>query len=310
MKNDDSFFPVFEKIMTSSLIRIFLPILIFSYILKRSRKFLQSTYFILILLNFSIVSLYFILRENLFFTEMEKSELIKIILPQISYFLTFFTIVFCIFSVKAFSKFSKEKIFVLFFLPCSVTYLMILGRNSLILCVLLLSTIYLYIKTMKKIRLANHIQTFAYIAALSYYFWYAFGNKPQIAALQVSNAYVGLDKFNYYISGILLICNCGGSFFLILLLIPVINLLIRNEEEWNLVEKEKVCLVRKIIYLKEILYFGIYYLVSLVCTSGNCIVQRRALLLIEDFAPKFFFDGCIFVLVNFSLLVLLIIFAL
>ena len=153
---------------------------------------------------------------------------------------------------------------------------------------------------MKNLDLSTNVQTITYLATISYNFWYAFGNKPQVAALQVINAYVGFEQFNFYISGTLLVINCGASFILIMCSIPAIHAFLN--------EKETSEEVKRLKYLRDIVYYGLYFLVALSLTSANCIVQRRALLLIEDFAPKFFFEGCIFSFVNFGLLIILTIF--
>ena len=282
--------------------------LILAYFLKHLQKTLQINSFFLIFLNYLIVSLYFFLKENVLFSEMEKSSIIKTVLPRISYLLAFSSVFFNVVSYKKMSSFPKETKFSYFLLPFLISSLMIFGKNAFILCLLLMLIVILYTNAMKRLGLSSNIQTYVYLSAISFYFWYAFGNKPQIAALQVINVYVGFEHFNYYASGILLIINCGASFLLVMLSIPAINGLLKNDEKDLFENNKKNEEVKKLKYLRDIIYYGIYFLATLMCTSANCIVQRRALLLIEDFAPKFFFDGCIFSVVNFLLLIILIIF--
>ncbi len=282
--------------------------LILAFFLKHIQKTLQINSFFLIFLNYFIVSLYFFLKENVLLSEMEKSSLIKTILPRISYLLAFSSVFFYVFSFKKIVSFSKENKFSFFILPFLISSLMIFGKNAFILCLLLLVIILLYTNAMKRLGLSSNIQTYVYLSTISFYFWYAFGNKPQIAALQVSYTFVGFEHFNYYASGILLIINCGASFILIMLSIPAINGLLNNDKEDLFENKKTYEEVKRLKYLRDIIYYGIYFLVTVMCTSANCIVQRRALLLIEDFAPKFFFDGCIFFLVNFMLLIISIVF--
>lgn len=259
------------------------------------------------IINFFVVTFFFFLKENYLFDEMEKSNLIKIILPRISYFLVLIAlIIHFIFSHESLTL-SKEGKFILIILPIGISSLMIIGKNSHIICLCLFLVVYLYIKIIKFLKLYGNIQTAVYLSSLSYYFWYAFGNKPQIAALQVNNVYIGFETFNFYISGTMLIINCGASFLFLIFSLPAIDVIYRKGE-LVLYEFERNNQAKKMGYIKNVIVFSLYFLVAITCTSLNCIVQRRALLLIEDFAPKFFFDGAIFAFSNIILLIILVIF--
>lgn len=295
---------------TSFWVRLFFPIL-FSFVvfIKHISQYFHKIYSCLVIMNFSVVSSYFFLKENILFDEMEKNSFIRTTLPKTSYFLSLMTIIiYFSLSKRKCPNLSREIKFIQIILPIWISSLMIIGKNSFILCLCLFYILYLYIQTMKYLRLSENIQTFAYLSCLSYYFWHAFGNKPQIAALQVNNVYIGFETFNFYISGVLLIINCGASFLLLVCLLPLVNLFSKKVINVYHYEDEKKTNMEKFIYFRNVIYFGIYFVVAITCTSANCIVQRRALLLIEDFAPKFFFDGVIFAFVNLILGGILIIF--
>lgn len=309
MQNSNSFLQFFENILTHWIFRLLVPFILFSYIfIKYFGKKLNRIYFCTVIINFWVVTSFFFLKENYIFDEMEKTNLIKTILPRISYFLAFFALLIHFFFPNESLTLSKEGKFMLILLPIGISSLMIIGKNSHIICLCLFSIVYNYIKTIKCLNIYDNIQTAAYLSSLSYYFWYAFGNKPQIAALQVNNVYIGFETFNFYISGTMLIVNCGASFLLLIFLLPVADVLYRKGE-FVLYEFERNNNVKKMTYIKNLIVFSLYFLVTITCTSLNCIVQRRALLLIEDFAPKFFFDGAIFVFSNAILLIILVIFA-
>jgi len=244
----------------------------------------------------------------MFFPEMDKEPIIRTIIPRISFILSFITAMLTALNLNQDQFIITPKMkFYLFSLSYGISFLMVFGKNAFILCLLLFFVIRNYLKIMQNLNLYENVQTLTYVATISYFFWYAFGNKPQIAALQVANAYVGFEHFNYYSSGILLIINCGASFLLTGLIIPFYaSFKIENK---ILMERETNNESVKLNYIKCVMYFGFYFLTTLMCTSANCIVQRRALLLIEDFAPKFFFDGCIFIFANCILIILMVFFA-
>lgn len=307
-----AYFPILEDVLTSVFVRLFIPILIFLYLFRWLRIILDKFSFGLHFSNFMIVILHFILKEELFFSKTDHYSLVNIYLPRTSFLLTSISIINNILSKteKPF-KLSKDVKFYVYILPFCISSLMIFGKNGMFLAVVLFLVIKKYISTMKILGLFEHMQTVTYLASISYFFWYAFGNKPQIAALQVSNVYLGLEKFNFYISGLFLLINCGASFILCMFSLPFFSLS-KKEEDFNqnesrpLLEKEGI----KLNHIRVVLVFGLYFMTSVACTSANCIVQRRALLLIEDFAPKFFFDSCIFIFVNLVLVVFLLVFGL
>lgn len=307
-----AYFPILEDILTSVFVRLFIPILIFLYLFRWLRLILDKFSFCLYFSNFLIVVLHFILKEELFFSRNDHYPLFNIYLPRASFVLTLIcTINNILVKNEKTPKLPKDIKFYVYIFPFCISSLMIFGKNGIFLVVVLFFVLKNYISTVKVLGLFEHMQTVTYLASISYFFWYAFGNKPQIAALQVSNVYLGLEKFNFYISGLFLVINCGASFILCMLSLPLFSLKKKEEdlnqnESRSLIEKEGI----KLNYIRVVLVFGLYFMTSVACTSANCIVQRRALLLIEDFAPKFFFDSCIFIFVNWVLIIFLLVFGL
>lgn len=45
------------------------------------------------------------------------------------------------------------------------------------------------------------------LGVISSYFWFMFGNRCYISAMNIEPAYVGFPKFNFYITGMLLIIS-------------------------------------------------------------------------------------------------------
>ena len=112
-----------------------------------------------------------------------------------------------------------------------------------------------------------------FIAFTGMQYFYATGHKCNIQSLIIPAAFIGFDEYNWYISGILLSLNTLGSFFVVLWAANVDN------------------------YRKVIRYVMLYYVVAFTCTLANTAVNRRQLNAWSIFAPKYIFDGPIFIVI-------------
>lgn len=253
--------------------------------------------------NMFLVGVYLYLKENILFDNMEKSKLIKIYLPRLCLVLMITSYILLILrQIKrknASMTFTFLQLYLLSILPFIINLLLLLGNNAMIIFSLMLIFLFFHWKLMGTLQLSEHPQTAAFLAASALYFWYVFGNKPQIAALQVMNAYIGFETFNYYVCGILLILNSSGAFLIILLLIPFTLLPTSSSILFSfpLVSSSlTISSCNSSLHLLKIILFYLSFFGSAIAnTSINCTYNRGALLLVEDFAPKFFFDSMIYI---------------
>lgn len=254
--------------------------------------------------NMLLVGLYFFFKENILFENMEKSKLIKLYIPRLCLLLlitSYIVIILRKLKKRHISRsFTFLEEYLLSVIPFIINLLLLLGNNAMIIFLLILLFLFFHWKLMGALQLSEQPQTPAFLAAAALYFWYVFGNKPQIAALQVINAYIGFESFNYYLCGILLFLNSSGAFLIFLLLIPFTLLpasssIFLSSPLFSSSLSISSSNLSSLHLLKTISFYLSFFGSAIVCTSINCTYNRGALLLVEDFAPKFFFDSLIYV---------------
>lgn len=82
---------------------------------------------------------------------------------------------------------------------------------------------------MKYLKILNLMHSYAFLGFLAIYFWFISGHRCQIAALQITSAYVGFEYFNVIISTPLLFLNTLFSYIIIILVLPFFH----NYAEYN-----------------------------------------------------------------------------
>ena len=130
----------------------------------------------------------------------------------------------------------------------------------------------------KLIKSPEILGTFMALTGIQYF--YTTGHRCNIQSLIYSSAFIGFDEFQIVISGLLLSLNTLSSFF--------------------------ACIAAKTEnYSKFLKFVMLFYLVAVVCTLCNTLVNCRHLMVWSVFAPKFLFDIVFFVVVWILCLVML-----
>jgi phosphatidylinositol glycan class O len=142
--------------------------------------------------------------------------------------------------------------------------LILSGPQSPILAVLALIQVTSAAKVLKNDEI---FATFLALSAGQYF--YASGHRCNIQSLRISSAFIGFDEYIFWINGVLLSLNTLSGYFLML-----------------------VCRTER-----QVKYFMIHFLVAACCTLLNTFVNGRHLMVWSVFAPKFIFDGIVFVVV-------------
>ena len=177
----------------------------------------------------------------------------------------------------------------------SPLYLLI-GRQAFALVLLHLGAIFCFFRLkLLATEVFNSTSGFTFLALFSYYFWNMHGYRPQIAAAQVSNAFLGVSGFSHILGGLLLLLNGGAPFIIVALTTPFLcDLEKKNGSfDFKLIKKKRSYekfIVKRAFLTSRYLYLILSLMCILTMTCINSALERRALLLIEDFSPKFFFE--------------------
>eukprot|EP00828_Plagiopyla_frontata_P049296 TRINITY_DN9766_c0_g1_i2.p1 TRINITY_DN9766_c0_g1~~TRINITY_DN9766_c0_g1_i2.p1 ORF type:complete len:352 (-),score=22.50 TRINITY_DN9766_c0_g1_i2:32-1087(-) len=319
--------PVFFQI-ASSFLNVFLIRIVFCWIalfcilmkiqliflkIFEMKKFEQNSnlgiyyiYLILLIVQFSLIGCYFTLKE-LFF-EGEKMTLVTTILPRISYSLTFLLILLgSQIDYKKFN-FSFSARTLIHFIPFLNSLFLILGSQSL--AIFLFSLI--FILSIQKIFRSVKFELFLpiFLGQFSIQLWLFFGNRPKISALNFNSAYIGFEKFQTQISGLLLLLNFLGPFIISLFFFMVFSNQNTKSIKTFLISSNKLSFkqleINKWKFFYQLIIFQSYFLVEIISVCLNCTLNQKNLLLVEDFAPKFLFDLIIFIAINFQIILILI----
>lgn len=153
---------------------------------------------------------------------------------------------------------------------------LISGQYSPIILLCALSQLYFSYKSINQPQILG---TFIGFSALQYF--YTTGHKCNIQSLIIPSAFIGFEEYQWLISGVLLTLNTCAGLFIIL---------------WTGHVDGKVKCIKGCMG---------FFLGNLICTMMNTGINRRHLMTWSVFAPKYIYDGTMFVLTwGVSLLIL------
>lgn len=138
------------------------------------------------------------------------------------------------------------------------------------------------------------------IALVSFYGYFCTGHTNQVTNVRVSQGFVGFEEFNFFISGLLVLINTMSSFILGMIFISAYVRQIKTKRGET--KGKKGDLFGDVFSARTWMLYLIFFTASFATTSINCSLNLDSLLLVYDFAPKYFIDSSIYTFVLISTL--------
>ena len=249
----------------------------------KSNNFLKDKiYVIFYITGYGFVVAYYALK--LYFS-METANLVQIVIPRIIYSIALSMVVYCFF-VKKTVILSENKIRLIWEIM-ELPMFLIMGEKNL-LTMLIMKVVYqLFFTLMKETGSGDHPYSSVLLANLGAFFYFATGHGNQTSTIQMDKGFIGMEKGSIYISFILIVFNtlyshiCSIFCFMILF----VQSTTREYFGGNFPRES-----RKYRKLRSSVNYVIHFLGSIMFTAINCLYNFESLLLLYDFAPKYFME--------------------
>lgn len=227
-------------------------------------------------------------------TKIQSSSIysyIEIVIPQTIYCLS-------IISLLTLKSVSTKNVLIAILCPI----LLINGKIGTLVIFLGCSQLYIYVNHIfkKDITSINPFLLSVIFYLLAMEIFYFTRHFCEFSGLDYASGFIGINEFNIYLSGILLIINTFTPFIFI---IPFSIMIISKYLMKTFIEKKCYYFYWHIVMMNYVVLRSLCCFVSIVSVT----VQRRHLLIWAIFAPKFVFEVCFLIITDITMLITIII---
>jgi len=248
---------------------------------------------VLTIVNTINAIIYFMVLE--FARNAETSYLVIVILPRISY-ACFISSAFLVLCILRNSLPTHQKIH-LFLIAIVPSVLLIIGKNALFVFVMFMVIILSFLKFTKLLNFRENFSTYSTVNLVACHFYFITGHRNSLDSIQITAGFVGIEKSNVLISGLLIGINTFAPYLILFLLMFYKMTRYQSKSYLNKLSKNYDLTIK-------FLYLCGFYLWSLFGTAIHCSYNTEALLLVYEFMPKFLLDASTYLVVNLFLFVM------